>query len=480
MVRFVAVFRMMAGCLLVLLSAAVLSPASAQELDISALQGAAQVSDVDARRELGEALVTGSGGVTQDIAAGIALLEGAAAEGDVAAKAILGKFLLDGHFVPADFDRGAALLEAAAEAGNPRARTSLGVALLWGLHQPADPVRARSLLEQAAQDRDSEAMRVLGEQLVAGWVFERDVATGLPLLDAAIAEGDVKAHVLLGSLHLNGIGVARDTDRALALFEAAASMGDGEGLERFGSMLMWERVDPARAEDYLRRAGEMGRGSAWTTLAEGAMYAYLGTGSRAKFSAYAEKAATAGEPRVAVLEAQRRMWGISMRASGPATIAGLEEAASQGNPEALKFLISLVRDGNRYNIRKDTAKAATYLEGFADLLTPLEIEQFSMTIDAARTRQLPDFEVLSARLQAHPELKSIWFGKELFAANPNFAIYLLQEQMRHNGTFEGEVNGLATTATLRALGTECATLQDTTRCGDSVMHPDVIGALLAR
>ncbi|WP_212523867.1 tetratricopeptide repeat protein [Actibacterium sp. MT2.3-13A] len=463
-----------------LINFAVASTALAQDLDLDALRSGAQTGDAKAQRTLGEALVYGIGGAEQDQAAGLRLLEQAAAGGDIRAKASLGKILLDGYYVPADPERAVPLLEEAVAAGNARAQAALGGALLWGEHLEADPARARVLLGQAAQSGDTEALRVLGEQLVGAWVFDRDVETGLPMLEQAVAKGDAKAKVALGSFLLYGTGMSPDPARALALFEEAAEAGNGQGLERYGAQLMWSVRNRIAAEEYLRRAGELGRGSAWTTLAEGAMYGYLAGRSRAKFDGYAEKARAAGEERIAVLEAIRRMWGISMRASGPGTIEILEQAAEAGNTAALKYLIALVRDGNHLNIRKEPDRAQAYLERFSELLTPVEVAQLALTIEAARFRVASAYPAMAAEYDSHPELKSKWFGEQLFAANENFAVYLLQADLARRGLYAGPVDGYANWPTLRALWRECMTLSDNARCADGALQRDVIGALLAR
>ncbi|MCK4712065.1 MAG: sel1 repeat family protein [Marinosulfonomonas sp.] len=463
-----------------LISIAFVSTAYTKDIDRAALQVAAESGDLEAQRKLGEALLFGVGGVEQEKDSGLRLLEQSAASGNVAAKATLGKVLLEGYYLPADHEKGAQLLQEAADAGNLQAQVTLGMALLWGSYGEADPARAHSLLDQAAGKGNIKALRVLGEQLIGGWVFEQDVISGRTMLEKAAATGDTEAKIVLGTFFMEGTRLNRDTDHALMLFEEAAQSGNGEGLERYGEILMWSQRDPVAAENYLRRAGELGRGTAWVTLAEGAMYAYLGGKSRAKFDGFSEKARDAGEGRIAVLEAERQMWGISMRASGPKTIAGLEEAAKAGNKDAVKFLISLVRNGNRLNIRKNTEQAKTYLDHFSALLTPAEVEQFLFTFDAVKARSTAAYKALAEDLENRPELKSLWFGKELFAANPNFAVYLLQVDMKGKGIYTGPLDGMATRSTLRAIYSECQTIRDASRCGDAVLHPDVIGALLAR
>lgn len=475
---FTNIFRRVLGIFLVFIISA--SAVYSKDLDRVSLLEAANAGDSKAQRILGEALLFGIGGIDQDKASGLRLLEQSVTSGNVAAKVSLGKVLIDGYYFPADPGKGRQLLEDAAALGNPQAQVILGGALLWGLDGDIDLPLARSLLEQAIENGDVEALRILGEQLVGGWTLNQDIVSGLSMLEAAVNKDDAKAKVSLGAFFLEGTRLEQDRARALTLFEEAAASGNGEGLEIYGRATMWSEADPVAAENYLRRAGELGRGSAWATLAEGAMYGYLGRNSRAKFDAFSQLAGNAGSDQIAILEAERQMWGISMRASGPSTIAGLEQAADDGNKPALKYLIALVRNGNRLNVRKNTDQAYGYLDQFSDLLSPIEFAQLSMSIDAAKVKIVASYAPLAAQFDRQPEMKSLWFGKELYAANPNFAIYLLQADMKRRGTYTGTLNGLATQLTLRAIYRECRTLNDNARCNDSIMRADIIGALLAR
>lgn len=452
----------------------------AQSQSYEDLRTAAATGDLNAQRTLGEALVSGKDGAPQNTEEGLAMLEATSNTGDIDAKASLGKLLLEGYLVPADPDRGTQLLADAIEAGNVEAQTTLGLALLWGVNREKDPVRANALLEEAAKGGDLLAVRVLGQNLLGGWVFEQDVERGMALLNIAGDAGDPEALVSLGNYYLNRSRASTDPRLALDYFERAADFGDVKGLADYGSALMWSQAGPADAEAYLRRAGEMGVGSAWTTLATGAMYGYLGRNSRSKYDDFAERGTAAGEKQIAVLDAQRQMWGISMRASGPKTLAGLDAAADAGNDVAAHYLISLVRDGNSLNIRKNPDAARAYLERFSKLLTPPEVRQLSFTIDASSTKVVSNFAALAQTYNSQPDLKSVAFGEEIYAANPNFSFFVLQQNMRDSGLYDGDLNGMATPATLRGVYTECRALANPERCNDTVMRADIIGALLAR
>ncbi|MDF2142829.1 tetratricopeptide repeat protein [Paenirhodobacter sp. CAU 1674] len=357
-----------------------------------------------------------------------------------------------------------------------------GMALIYGAEGVTPDVDAgMAILRDLAAAGDVVAQRDLGEMLIGGWAGPSDPATGRALLETAAAAGDVKAQLSLGTFLLYGSGLPKDMERARELFEQAADRGDPTGLRLYGEALMWSQKDPKAAQAYLVRAGEMGQGAAWAILAEGAMYGYLGGGktSRMKFDDFARRARAMGNERIEVLDAMRQMWGISMRADGPATLAKLGAAADAGNAEAARYLIGLVRDGNGLNIRKEPARAATLVERHAALLSPVEQWRYGFTIATAKTKQLRAYAGLQEQLAAAPEPVDADFGKDLFKANPNFAIYLLQARMKQAGQYTGKLDGLAGEKTLRGLSRMCRATLDRNDCGHGVLRGELIGALIA-
>lgn len=339
--------------------------------------------------------------------------------------------------------------------------------------QEQDP--ASEALPSADALRD-EAMNLIYSRRIP----DESTLAGVALLEQAVAMGDVQSQVALGDLYLFGMMIPRDWEKARVLYEAAAEAGNGEGLHNYGMMLMWEERDAALAEDYLLRSGNMGVRRAWATLAEGAMYGYLGGGrvSRAKFDGYAARGREQEVDRIAVLEAIRYMWGISVTASGPETLATLERAANAGNPEAALFLIRLVRDGNRYNVRTDRDRAEELLQTYRDLLRDIDLSQLEVTINAARSRQVASFEDLMQTLDAQPAVVTGDFGGDLMAANPNAAIYVMQSLLRDTGYFSGSPDGLAGQVTIRALTQACREHLNPQVCADSAVSRDAISQLM--
>ena len=410
------------------------------------------------------------------------ILEQAADSGDVSAQRVLGAHLVYGWVFEKDIGRGISLLKAAAQTGDPKAQTQLGEVLLFGFAGVYDRAEARRLLETASAAGEPEALRVLGEQLVRGGIFAKDVEKGRQMLEAAVAQKDTAAMVTLGKLYLDADGLGRDRATALALFEQAAAEGDGRGLAAYGSDMMWREIDASAAEKILNRAGELGAVGAYVTLAHGAMYGYLGGGSvsRAKYDGYVDKAHEAKAGKLAVLAAERKLWGIGERANGPDALSVLTTGADAGDAAAAKYLIALLRDGNNLNVRRSATAAQEALERYKSLLSPKEAAQYALTLQAANARQPNAYESVRQTYEAQPELFSEWFGTEMYKANPNIAIYILQTRLKEKGLYGGTANGLAGRSTLSAMYEECIASLRPALCNDSVMRPDVIGALLAK
>ncbi|AQS47770.1 hypothetical protein BMG03_08110 [Thioclava nitratireducens] len=382
--------------------------------------------------------------------------------------------------VPADPETGLAMLERAASEGNAQAARMAGELLLWGGPVPTDRARAMELLSQAADAGDAGAARVLGEQLLGGWVLPRDTDRGRALLEAQVKSGNRDAAIKLGEAYLYGIGVPRNREKARDLFETATEAGDATGLWKFGEEMMWSQRDPAAAETMLQRAGAAGIGSAYATLAEGAMYGYLGSGkvSRAKFDGYAKAARAAGNERIEVLDATRRIWGISMRGDGKMAVAQLREAAEAGNRTAARYLVGLLRDGNAYNVRRDPKGASTFLEAHADLFTPEERANYEMTIRAAMHRHDADFAPLVGEIAPAMAKMSAAEARDLFKANPRLAVYLIQKHLAKQGLYRGPLDGFAGRGTLRAMERACGEMPGDMACRDGVLAPEIVGAML--
>lgn len=349
---------------------------------------------------------------------------------------------------------------------------SVRLVLLALLSATALPTGLRAEAPPPADDLIRQGLALAYSSPVAG----DDTLRGIALLEEAAATGSTKAEVELGSLYLYGGAIPQDWHRARGHFETAAAAGDWSGLAQYGAMLMWREQDWQEGQRLLEQAAEQGVASAWVTLAKGAMYGYLGGGSasRAKYRSYADKAMAAGAPGIAVLEAERLQWGISVRADGDKALTVLSDAADQGDVAAAQALITLLRDGNGLNIRKDRPAARAALLAYTPLLTELERWQFDISLQAAEARGAGDYAALAEVIAPRQDWVTRDLGRQLAQANPNALVYLLQTRLQA----AGQPDGFAGPKTLAAMNAACPKVAAPTVCGNSVLQPDVMAALL--
>lgn len=324
--------------------------------------------------------------------------------------------------------------------------------------------------------------RERGENLITGWNTTPNKEEGVKLLEAAIEKGDRRSLIILGRLYMDGEFLKRDHRRALDLFQRAAKNGDFEGVEALGETLMWQAKTPAdrrEAERLLTLAGTAGRGSAWTTLAYGALYRKLSSTANANYRTYVEKARALGDAQIDIVEAERLLYRSSKKPNPSAAIVSLEKAASAGNPEATKYLVRLYRDGNGYNVKRSLPKARAYLKKYGTKLSSETQQQQAFLLQAAVARSNSEFSKLAHTARARSDFTSTDFQRQLYQANRNFSIYLAQDKLREKKLYNGPLNGRATTRTMASLRDVCKTLVWKGNCDKKILSDRSLAAIIA-
>lgn len=330
-------------------------------------------------------------------------------------------------------------------------------------------------------EENVNVLRERGENLITGWKTKPDKAEGLRLLDAAIKKGDRKSLIILGRLYMDGQFLTRDRRRALDLFQRAAQLGDFEGVEALGETLMWgskTAQDRREAERLLTMAGTAGRGSAWTTLAYGALYKKLGEAANAKYKTYVEKARELGDTQIEIVEAERLLYRSGSRRNTSKAIASLESAASKGNPDAIRYLVRLFRDGNDYNVKRSLSKARAYLKKYGPKLPTEAQQQQSLLLRAAAARSASEFASLAQSARAQTDFSSTDFQRQIYQANPNFSIYLAQETLKGKNLYQGPLNGRATTRTMASLRDACKALVWKGNCDKKLLSDRALASII--
>lgn len=326
-----------------------------------------------------------------------------------------------------------------------------------------------------------DAQRQRGESLITGSQTDSNKQEGLKLLESAIEKGDRKSLIVLGRLYMDGLFLQLDRRRALELFQRAAQAGDFEGLEALGETLMWEGKtadDRREAERLLTMAGNAGRGSAWTTLAFGAIYDKLDSVATSKYETYLQKGRAAGDPQIEIVETERLLYRTGPRGEPGQALALLEKAASAGNPDAIKYLIKLRRDGNSYNIKQNLTRARAYLSKYGSKLPADAQQQQALLLRAAVARTRVEFAGLSQTVRARPDFTSTDFQRQIFQANSNFSIYLVQEKLKDKNLYQGPLNGRATAHTIATLRSVCKTLVWKGDCDKKILSDRSLAAFI--
>jgi TPR repeat protein len=315
-----------------------------------------------------------------------------------------------------------------------------------------------------------DAQRQQGENLITGWGgVKQNKAEGVKLLDDAIAKGDPKSSVTLGKLLMDGQFLKQDRNKALFLVQNAARMGNFEGVEAVGETLMWTgrtADDRREAERLLYLAGTSGRGSAWTTLAYGAIYGRLGKADGAKYATYAEKARALGSTQIEVVEAERLLYGLGTKKNAARVVTNLEAAAANGNPDAIKFLIKLFRDGSRPDVKKNLTKAQAYFDTYGQKLPAADQQQQTLLLKIARATKLSEFVELSRAIRARPDFQSVDFQKQINSANWYFSVYLAQQSLKRRKQYSGPLDGRVTKKSFLSIQRACRVLPLKADCSD--------------
>jgi hypothetical protein len=70
------------------------------------------------------------------------------------------------------------------------------------------------------------------------------------------------------------------------------------------------------------------------------------------------------------------------------------------------------------------------------------------------------------------------FQKQLFQANQNFSVYVLQAALKERKIYTGSPNGMATARTISAIRRACDALQGAAKCKGKILSEGVIAQLI--
>ncbi|MEM9301067.1 MAG: tetratricopeptide repeat protein [Pseudomonadota bacterium] len=231
------------------------------DLAMPALEFAANHGDEKATCLLGEALITGEGGVPRDPNRGRRLLEVSAEAGSALAMNCLGGHLMDGG-LPQNPAAANGWFKRAAQLEDPPGLFNLGVSLLEGRGLDVNAELARKLFAHAARKHHPPAMYALAVMMVEGRGGPAKPQAGSRLLLEAARAGDASAQFQMGEVLREGLGGAeRDPVGAVNYYRLAAERGHPDALYALGVCLeqgIGAVADVAAASGCYRRATAAG------------------------------------------------------------------------------------------------------------------------------------------------------------------------------------------------------------------------------
>jgi uncharacterized protein len=163
-----------------------------------------------------------------------------------------------------------------------------------------------------------------------------------------------------------------------------------------------------------------------------------------------------------------------------AAIATLEAAAKAGNSDAARRLIGLYRSGSGKILRPDVAKAKAALAAYSGLLNPTQLVSEQLLLQAADASNPADYAALTMAYRAAPQSIRIGILTGLRSANANAFIYIVQDELKRRGIYDGPLHGTLTRRTISAIKTLCDAGPSSDMCRLGVLTGDAARLIAVR
>lgn len=231
---------------------------------------------------LGDATLSGVGGVTKNEKKGFDLVDGACKAGNLLGCAFVGGAYDRGKAVLKDTARAAQLYQQACDGDELRGCWMLSMNTSNGEGVPKDEARAAQLALKACNGGAVTGCFLLGLAYLKGRGVPKDEKRAAELYRQACDGALGLACSNLAVLYANGVGVPKDLQKSVAILEQSCGEGDGLGCNDLGILYLQGKgvpKDEKRAAELLDKACTLGEMDACTML--GTEYA-LGQGGLTK------------------------------------------------------------------------------------------------------------------------------------------------------------------------------------------------------
>ena len=240
--------------------------------DVAGLRQKAADGSVEARYELGRALLRGEE-VPRNLAEASTLLRSAAEGRHVEAMGAYGFMLARGLGMEANQSAGFDWIRQSAEAGSVSALLNQGIMTMRGQGVSGDPVAGMVLMKQAADRGSVEAQARVAEAYFLGedGLVAKSEEEAAPWAQRAAEAGHAWSQNLVGTMKEHGLGLARDLAGAREFYQRAAEQGNAKAQASLGRLLhngASGAADRIGAYYWLKAGAEQGEVTARNFFAE--------------------------------------------------------------------------------------------------------------------------------------------------------------------------------------------------------------------
>ncbi len=396
-----------------------------------------------------------------------------------------------------DMDKAVEYYQRSVDLGRVDSLGELGIALLHA-DRPEDAFAAFEKAEEAGVSGGYEVDRAKAN--VRGDFGDiSDQQDGMAELEALWANGDQRAGSTLAQAHYYGWSGQVDHEKSLAIFRQLADQGDAYALDRIAVFYRYGYVverDYTQAMNYYQQAVDAGREKSMFGLADIQVRLNRGSAALRTLQKASEIGLEDADLEIAVGHINRdfgystdvqkgvnallsgiegdkidyKIAAVELLADGrrfsadvPALVAALEAEADQGNASAAGALIQLTREKpglveNAWRKRQD------YIEAYSEILSDRTraTETVYLTLDSKRPRDVGP--ALSDLLAGYQDDAFRYGFQRVFWEDKNAYTYLLQEKLKDLGLYKGNVNGLMTKNTVRAVLSFCRQVEIYDEC----------------
>lgn len=409
---------------------------------------------------LGDVYAKGPTPIRVDAARARELFEQAAALGDIGAKSRLGTILTSDGALPDQVARGLTLLQDVADAGDGWTQIQIGNLYAAGKVVPLDGQKALDYYGHAAKAGLAPALALMGNVYKTGLgSIAKDPAHAADLYGQAVLGNDNTGRVQLSLMLLDGTDIPRDVKRAVTLLSDASATYDLWSTTILANLYVDGRFmapDFDKAKSYAETAKALGSADAMLQFAVATALGPMSTQHLGEAIGLVQQAVT---DKVAGATAQYGRLLLLGKLDKPASIDALRvltTAADAGDVASIRVLLQVYRSGVAGTVAADSAKVTSLLASHGRFLSASDLAYETLLEDI----QTPmSWGFLPARFQQDlsalrsDDVPQILMG--LRWSHPNEFVRVLQAKMAAADFYNGPIDGVLSTATMKAITRVC-------------------------